>query len=195
MAGGPVQLGADAVEGRGGDDPLDLGRRRLERVGRGRPQIDPQLAPLPPDNPPVAAEKPADPKPAEPAPPPVPTGPLEVKVAATQTTVKLVSPGKGKRVPLRLTPKAGAKQLTGVAAFDIAATSSDERAPAITFGGTRHLVAWETSTSATGVDIRAALDKLTRSGLEVMAGLIVGERHRRPSAGPGPALRSRRRSG
>jgi hypothetical protein len=83
----------------------------------------PQLAPLPPDNPPVVAEKPAEPKPAEPPAPPVPTGPLEVKIAATQTTVKLVSPGRGKRVPLRLTAKPGAKQQVELA-LDFGLTQS-----------------------------------------------------------------------
>jgi hypothetical protein len=42
--------------------------------------------------------------------PPVPQGPIELTVPVPTTTVKLVSPGKGKRTALRLAPKAGAKQ-------------------------------------------------------------------------------------
>jgi hypothetical protein len=70
----------------------------------------PPTTPLPPDNPPVAEEqKPAEEKPAEekPAPPPIPAGPVEAKIPATTATVKLVSPGKGKREALKYTAKAG----------------------------------------------------------------------------------------
>ena len=77
----------------------------------------PPTTPLPPDNPPVAEEKPAEEKPAEekPAPPPVPAGPLEVKVPATAVTVKLVAPGKGKREALKYSAKAGGKQTVELA--------------------------------------------------------------------------------
>ena len=73
-----------------------------------------QLAPLPPDDPKPAAEakeeREAPPPAEEPPPPPEPAGPIEVKLAAPQTTVKLVSKGKGKLAPLRYTGKAGGKQ-------------------------------------------------------------------------------------
>src|SRR5262245_26400923 len=41
---------------------------------------------------------------------PVPSGPIEVKVAAPQTSVKLVSDGKGKKQLLRYAARPGAKQ-------------------------------------------------------------------------------------
>jgi len=84
----------------------------------------PPLAPLPPD--PPVAETPVEPKlvePVVPAKPPAPTGPLEVKIAAANTTVKLVSPGRGKRIPLRLTAKTGGKQQVEIA-LDFALTQS-----------------------------------------------------------------------
>lgn len=73
-----------------------------------------QLAPLP-DDPKAAAAPPkeAAPKPAAPAEPPAPpepTGPIEVKLPAQETSVKLVSKGKGKLAPLRYTGKASGKQ-------------------------------------------------------------------------------------
>jgi hypothetical protein len=64
------------------------------------------LAPLPADKPAVAETKPVEEKPA----PPAPKKPLEVKVPPTEVAVKLVSPGKGKRAPLRYTAKPGGKQ-------------------------------------------------------------------------------------
>jgi hypothetical protein len=86
--------------------------------GGGGPK--PQLAPLPEDPKPAAPEdKPStekvgaqadDPPPPEEEEPPVPAGPLEVKIPAQPTTVKLVAKGKGKLAPLRYTGKAGAKQ-------------------------------------------------------------------------------------
>lgn len=77
----------------------------------------PPTAPLPDDKP---AAKPgpqagqgekADPDEAKAeTEPQAPTGPVEVKIPATQTTVKMVSDGNGKKQPLRYTAKAGAKQ-------------------------------------------------------------------------------------
>jgi hypothetical protein len=77
----------------------------------------PPVAPLP-DDPKPAAEDPKAAKDAPgeppgsgaPLPPPEPTGPIEVKIPAQQTTVKLVSRGAGKLAPLRYTGKAGGKQ-------------------------------------------------------------------------------------
>lgn len=73
--------------------------------------------PLPPEPKPTEeAKKPPEPeKPAEPAKPPVPTGPLELTLTAAKPTVKLVSPGKGKKVALKIVPKAGTKQQTEIA--------------------------------------------------------------------------------
>jgi hypothetical protein len=66
-----------------------------------------QLAPLPDEPKPAApAPAPAPPPPAPPAPPP----PVEATLPAAQTTVKLVAGGRGKKAPLRYTPKAGTKQ-------------------------------------------------------------------------------------
>jgi hypothetical protein len=72
----------------------------------------PPTSPLPDDTKtaqPAPAPAPAPPaKPAEPPRPP--PGPVEVKIPAVQTTVKLVSGGKGKKEPLRYTLKPGVKQ-------------------------------------------------------------------------------------
>ena len=68
-------------------------------------------APLPEEAkaaPPPAAKEPAPP--AEPPKPAPPAGPVEVKIPAVQTTVKVVSGGKGKKEALRYTVKQGAKQ-------------------------------------------------------------------------------------
>jgi hypothetical protein len=51
-----------------------------------------------------------------PAPPPEPPpGPLDLTIPAPKVTVKLVSPGKGKRTPVKVAPKAGDKQLVELA--------------------------------------------------------------------------------
>lgn len=70
--------------------------------------------------PPPLPEPKAEVKPAEPPKedvanqeeqePPVPQGPVELTLPAPDVTVKLVSPGKGKRVALKHTSKAGDKQ-------------------------------------------------------------------------------------
>jgi hypothetical protein len=91
--------------------------------GKSRPD---QLAPLPEDPKPAPEPKaaPAAPPVSEaPAPPPEPVGPIEVKIAAQQTTVKLVSKGKGKLAPLRYTGKAGGKQQVELA-LDFASTET-----------------------------------------------------------------------
>src|SRR5579862_2240346 len=49
-------------------------------------------------------------KPAEPAPPPPAPKPADFALDAPKVTVKLVSAGKGKKAPLRFTPKQGDKQ-------------------------------------------------------------------------------------
>lgn len=82
----------------------------------------PPVSPLPADQPaaPVAQPEPA---PAEPAPPP-PLAPVEVTLPAAQVTVKLVSGGKGKKAPLRYTPKVGDKQQAELA-MDFTAKQSE----------------------------------------------------------------------
>ena len=79
----------------------------------------PPATPLPPEAKqeakpaqPTAAAEPA--KPAEAA-PPAPSGPVEIKIPAAATTVKMVSDGKGKKQPLRYSAKPGAKQAVEVA--------------------------------------------------------------------------------
>jgi hypothetical protein len=73
----------------------------------------PKSAPISP----LPGDKPAEPAPVakkepEPAPPAEhkPVEPVVVKIPATKIAVKLVSPGKGKRAPLRYTAKPGDKQ-------------------------------------------------------------------------------------
>jgi hypothetical protein len=67
--------------------------------------------PPPPLPEPQAEAKPAEPpKPPEEAKPQVPAGPVDLTVAAPKVTVKLISAGKGKKAPLKLSVKAGAKQ-------------------------------------------------------------------------------------
>ena len=87
-----------------------------------------QTAPLPEDKPaqptpPVAATKPT-PEPE----PPKSAGPVEVTVPANKVSVKLVTPGKGKREALRYTTKAGDKQKVEVA-MDFAAKQTETGKP------------------------------------------------------------------
>jgi hypothetical protein len=93
----------------------------------------PPTAPLPPDKPaaPAAATQPSpeaesvakqtEIKPAAPA------GPVEIKIPAPQTTVKIVSDGKGKKQALRYTPKQGAKQAVEVAMDFAGKQDTDEQ--------------------------------------------------------------------
>src|SRR5262245_40042653 len=68
--------------------------------------------PPPPLPEPTAQAKP-EPKeePKEAEKPQVPAGPVEITLPAPKVTVKLVSPGKGKKIPLKHTSKAGDKQV------------------------------------------------------------------------------------
>jgi hypothetical protein len=84
----------------------------------------PPATPLPkePAAPPAAQAQTAKPAEAEAegdaqaqAEPPTPSGPVEVKIPAAQTTVKIVSDGAGKKQPLRYTAKSGSKQDVEVA--------------------------------------------------------------------------------
>lgn len=74
-----------------------------------------QKPPVPPTPLPEAKADPApdakpEVKPETKPEPPAPAGPLDVTVPAPTMSVKLVSPGKGKREALKFTPKAGGKQ-------------------------------------------------------------------------------------
>ena len=91
--------------------------------GKGK---SPPLAPLPEDPKPVAeapaeapVEAPVSEAPAEAA----PVGPIEVKIPAQRTTVKLVSKGKGKLAPLRYAGQAGGKQQVELA-LDFSSTET-----------------------------------------------------------------------
>lgn len=69
----------------------------------------PELAPLPPDK----VEEPPkveQPKVEEPPARPVPVGPLDVKIEARPAAVKLLKPGTGKRMALKVVGKQGATQ-------------------------------------------------------------------------------------
>ncbi len=104
----------------------------------GTPKSAP-ISPLPGD------EKPAQPAPeakTDPAPPPEPKPlePLVVTIPATKIAVKLVSPGKGKRAPLRYSTKTGDKQQVELAMdFSAKQTSSgdtqDQTIPTIVLVG------------------------------------------------------------
>jgi hypothetical protein len=103
----------------------------LSAVACGGPSKPPPTVPLPPDKPveptpPVVdqakKEPPPDPEPVKPA------GPVEVTVAANKVTVKLVTPGKGKREALKYKTKAGDKQQVEVA-MDFAATQTETGKP------------------------------------------------------------------
>lgn len=86
-----------------------------------------ELAPLPDDKPVPDVAKPvapaADAPVVEPGPPPAPKGPVEVKLPAQQTKVKLVAKGAGKLAPLRYTGKAGGKQQVELA-LDFSSTET-----------------------------------------------------------------------
>jgi hypothetical protein len=92
----------------------------------------PPTAPLPPDT--KQAAKPAAPPPEAESvakstdiKPAAPTGPVEIKIPAPQTTVKIVSDGKGKKQALRYTPKQGAKQAVEVAMDFAGKQDTDEQ--------------------------------------------------------------------
>jgi len=128
----------------------------------------PPTTPLPPD-PQPEADKPAEPeKKPEPPKPAEPLPPLDASFPAPKTTVKLVSAGKGKRAPLKLTPKAGAKQQIEIV-FDIGehqgapaelGGSIDTQYPSIVLVGDAEVTAVDPAGAATytlaitGTDVR-----------------------------------------
>lgn len=94
-------------------------------VACGNKSKGPPLAPLPPDEPTAAATPDAAvAEPEEPTPPPA-LGPIEATIPTNEVAVKLVSPGKGKRVALKLAPKPGTKQQVELV-LDFSLTQSAE---------------------------------------------------------------------
>ena len=123
----------------------------------------PPLAPLPPDQPEEPTAKKEDPKPKEQPPArPAPTGPLDVKIAYTAATTKLVKPGTGKRVAFKVAPKQGAKQAVELA-YDfgvvqsVGEDSESNIAPTIVLGGTAEVTSGDGDWTIT-VDKVDALD-------------------------------------
>ena len=155
----------------------------------GGPSKQPPLAPLPADKPAdpvVPADKPVTPAPV---PPPQAAGPAEVTVLATKTTVKLVSPGKGKRAPLRYTNKAGDKQQVEVA-MDFAAkethtgkSPADQIVPTIVLAGEAEIKSVDKDGNAayaltvTSTDVRANESKINldqfKGVISSLTGLVI----------------------
>jgi len=136
-------------------------------------------APAPP-----AESKPA-PEPAEPK-PAAPAGPVEVKIPAMQTTVKIVSGGKGKKEALRYSAKAGSKQAIELA-MDFAGKQDTEEqiVPTIVLTGEAETKAVdkdgnaEYTVTVTGTDARSVtgsqvpVDKF-KAVIGTLAGLTIG---------------------
>ncbi|MBA3461585.1 MAG: hypothetical protein H0T46_16605 [Deltaproteobacteria bacterium] len=96
----------------------------------GGTKASPTTVPLPPDKPAEPAPQPVAEVKQPPQEPPQALPPVEITLPASKVTVKLVSPGKGKREALRYTTKAGDKQQVELA-LDFAATQTETgKAPA-----------------------------------------------------------------
>ena len=143
-------------------------------------------APLPEEAkaPPPAAKP--DPAPAEPPKPAPPQGPVEVKIPAAQTTVKVVSGGKGKKEALRYTVKQGAKQAVELAMdFSGKQDTEEQVVPTIVLIGEAETRAVdkdgnaEYTVTVTGTDARTVtgsqvpVDKF-KAVLGSLAGLTIG---------------------
>lgn len=159
----------------------------LAATACGGPSKQPQLAPLPADKPADPAPTPVADKPA-PTPDPAPTqgGPAEVTVPANKTTVKLVTPGKGKRAPLRYTSKAGDKQQVEVA-MDFAAkethtgkSPADQIVPTIVLSGVAEIKSVDKDGNAayvltvSGTDARANESKIPVEQFKIVLGSLAG---------------------
>jgi hypothetical protein len=141
-----------------------------------------------PDDPKTAAAAPApapEPAPAAPPAPPPPAPPLDVKIPAQQTTVKLVTPGKGKKEAIRYALKAGGKQSVELALdFSGKQDTEEHTVPTIVLAADAETKAVKDGTAeytftVTGTDARAnaaaadiPLDKF-RQVLGVLVGLQV----------------------
>jgi hypothetical protein len=99
--------------------------------GSQKPNNPPPLPETKPEPPPETKPAPPEEKPAPPQP-----KPIDVSIAVPKTTVKLVSPGKGKRVALKLTPKQGNKQQVELA-LDL---SEKQTAPAELGGSSENTI-------------------------------------------------------
>jgi uncharacterized protein DUF6263 len=152
-----------------------------------------QTAPLPDDPPPVTP--PVTPPVAEPksvaAAPPVGTPaaaptPVEATIPAQQTTVKIVSDGKGKKEVVRYTSKAGARQPIELAIDFSSRQDSDEQiVPTIVLtgdaetttvdpdGGTAYTVTVTSMDARPVVGSRVPVDKF-KAVLGTLAGLTIG---------------------
>jgi hypothetical protein len=153
-----------------------------------------QLAPLPDDPKPAtapAADKPAQPapveaKPAAPVAPAAPLAPLEIKIAPLQTTVKIVSGGKGKKEAMHYTAKPGAKQVIELAIdFSVKQGTEEQVAPTIVLIGEAETKTVdkdgnaEYTVTVTGTDARAVAGSQVpveqfKTALGTLAGLTIG---------------------
>lgn len=148
-----------------------------------------QTAPLPDDPKPVTAPV-TDPKPASTEPPvakpAAPPAPVELTIPTQQTTVKLVSGGKGKKEVLRYTAKPGVKQPIELAIDFASRQDTDEQiVPTIVLVGDAETTAVDKDGGAaytvtiTGMDARAVagskvpVDKF-KAVLATLAGLTIG---------------------
>jgi len=149
-----------------------------------------QLAPLPddskPSSPPPAETKPAPPEPVAVKPPPGPQPPVEIRIPAPQTTVKIVAGGKGKKELVRYTAKPGVKQAVEFAMDFTGKQDTDEQIiPTIVLTGEAETTAVDKDGNAdytvtiTGMDARAVtgsrvpVDKF-KEVLGALTGLTIG---------------------
>jgi hypothetical protein len=159
----------------------------------------PPTAPLPDDKPAMAGSaagsasapagsagaRSATAEPA-PAPPATPAGPLEVKIPAHETTVKIVSGGSGKKEAVRYTAKAGAKQALELAMDFAGKQDAEEKiVPTIVLTGeveTRSVDNdgnSEYTLTVTGTDARAVAGSQVpiqsfKTVLDALSGLTIG---------------------
>jgi hypothetical protein len=156
----------------------------------------PPTAPLPDDKPaagsaaPTASAAPdaaaAKSPPVEPAKPPQPSGPLEVKIAAHEAVVKIVSAGNGKKEAVRYGAKAGAKQALELAMDFSGKQDAEEKiVPTIVLTGEVETRAVdkdgnsEYTLTVTGTDARAVAGSQVplqdfKTVIDVLSGLTVG---------------------
>ncbi|HEX4421614.1 MAG TPA: DUF6263 family protein [Kofleriaceae bacterium] len=156
----------------------------------GSPKPTPTTTPLPDDTkqaaPPVAQAPAPAPAVKSPAPPPPPAGPLDIKIPALQTTVKLVSGGKGKKEAMRYALKEGAKQAVELALdFSGRQDTEEQGVPTIVLSasaetkavgkdGTAEYTLTVTSTDAREVAGVAVDMGQFKHALEILSGLTIG---------------------
>jgi hypothetical protein len=139
-------------------------------------KLDPGAATAPVD----ATATPAPAAPAAPAPPPpaAPTGPIKVAFDASKATVKLINPGKGKRTPLRLAPKAATKQAVELlmdAVIEQGATGQPGQTvtmPTVVLAGTGEVTAVASDGTATYHTVIETVDARTRPDQSLPADAI-----------------------